>query len=174
LFAGGTSVTGPGGSAASPDQVLGQAHSLRCHRIADLGGGDLPFDAGRQLAGLDLPGFVERSGCQATPPPGPGGGLIQPGLANRRTTPIAANVSRTARLSSRWVLSGVRSPACAAIVHPFRRGIGLITAAAYLPACSHVCVRAKHRRSSTRFRRASAAPILAAAAALGFVVLTNT
>jgi hypothetical protein len=100
-----------------------------------------------------------------------------PATANRRTTPIAAAVSHTARLSSRWVLSGARSPACAAIVHPFRRGIWLVTAAAYLPACSHGPVRAKHglsrSSSSLRFRRPSAAPILAAAAAFGFVVLTN-
>jgi len=62
-------------------------------------------------------------------------------------------------------------------VHPFRLGIWLITAAAYLPACSHASVRAKHGRSrsssSARFRRASAAPIVAAAAAFGFAVLTN-
>jgi hypothetical protein len=60
---------------------------------------------------------------------------------------------------------------------PLRLGIWLITAAAYLPACSQASVRAKHGRSnsssSTSFRRASAAPILAAAAAFGFVVLTN-
>jgi hypothetical protein len=101
-----------------------------------------------------------------------------PATANRRTTPIAAEVSHTARLSSRWVLSGARSPACAAIVHPLRLGIWLITAAAYLPACSHGSVRAKHGRSSpsssARFRRTSTAPILAAAAAFELVVLTNT
>ena len=100
-----------------------------------------------------------------------------PATANRRTTPIAAVVSHTARLSSRWVLSGARSPACAAIVHPFRLGIWLVTAAVYFPACSHGPVRAKHglSRSSSSLRvwRASAALILAAAAALGFVVLTN-
>jgi hypothetical protein len=66
---------------------------------------------------------------------------------------------------------------CAAIVHPLRLGIWLITAAAYLPACSHASVRAKHGRSSAsssaRFRSASAAPILAAAAAFGFAVFTN-
>jgi hypothetical protein len=74
-------------------------------------------------------------------------------------------------------LSGARSPARAAIVHPLRLGTWLITAAAYLPACSHGSVRAKHGRSnsssSARFRRASAAPILAAAAAFDSVVLTN-
>src|SRR6516164_3509326 len=98
-----------------------------------------------------------------------------PATANRRTTPIAAKVSHTARLSSRWVLSGARSPACAAIVHPLRRGIWLIPAITYLPACSHGPVRAKpglsNSSSSLRFRRASAAPILAAAAALHLVVL---
>ena len=72
-----------------------------------------------------------------------------PATANRRTTPIASNVSHTARLSSRWVLSGAWSPACAAIVHPLRLGIWLITAAAYLPACSHGSVRAKHGRSNS-------------------------
>ena len=56
-----------------------------------------------------------------------------PATANRRTTPIAAKVSYTARLSSRWVLSGARSPAYAAIVHPLRLGIWLITAMTYLP-----------------------------------------
>ena len=60
---------------------------------------------------------------------------------------------------------------------PFRRGIWLISAAAYLPACSHGSTRAKHGRSrpisSARFRRASPAPILTAAAASGFVVFTR-
>jgi len=100
-----------------------------------------------------------------------------PATANRRTTPIAAKVSQTARLSSRCVRSGVRSPERSAILHPFGLRKSLITAAAYLPACSHGPVRAKHGRSpsssSARFRRASAAPILAAAAAVDSVVLTN-
>jgi hypothetical protein len=82
------------------------------------------------------------------------------------------------RLCERFAAPGARSPACAAMVHPLRLGIWLITAPAYLPACSHGSVRAKHGRSrsssSARFRRASAAPILAAAAAFGFAVLTNT
>ena len=99
-----------------------------------------------------------------------------PATANRRTTAIAATYPHRAA-DSRWVLSGARSPTCAAMVQPLRLGIWLITAAAYLPACSHGSVRAKHGRSpsssSARFRRASAAPILAAAAAFGFVVLTN-
>jgi hypothetical protein len=100
-----------------------------------------------------------------------------PETANRRTTPIAAKVSQTARLSSRCVRSGVRSPERSAIVHPFRLRRSLITAAAYLPACSHGSVRAKHgcssSSSSARFRRPSAAPILAAAAAFDPVVFTN-
>jgi hypothetical protein len=100
-----------------------------------------------------------------------------PATANRRTTPIAAKVSQTARLSSRCVRSGVWSPARSAIVHPFCLRRSHITAAAYLPACSHGSVRAKHGRSSpsssARFRRPSAAPILAAAAAFDSVVFTN-
>ena len=100
-----------------------------------------------------------------------------PVTANRRTTPIAAKVSQLAWLSSRWVLSGVRSPACRAMLHPLRSGSSLITAAAYLPACSHGSVRAKHGRSScsssARFRSASPAPILAAAAASDSVLVTQ-
>ena len=61
--------------------------------------------------------------------------------ANRRTTPAAAAASQTARLSSRCVLSGARSPACSAIVHPFRLGSSLTSADTYLPACCHVSVR---------------------------------
>jgi len=80
-------------------------------------------------------------------------------------------------LSSRCVRSGERSPERSAIVHPFRLRRSHITAAAYLPACSHGPVRAKHgwsrSSSSARFRRPSAAPILAAAAAFGFAVLTK-
>jgi hypothetical protein len=101
----------------------------------------------------------------------------RPATANRRTPLIAANVSQAARLSNRCVRSGVRSPACWAIVHPFRFGISLTSADTYLPACSHVPVRAKHGLSrpsrSPRFRHASPAPILAAAAAFDPVVVTN-
>jgi len=46
-----------------------------------------------------------------------------------------------------------------------------------LPACSHGSHRTKHGRSSPssslRFRAPTAGPILAAAAAFGFVVVTN-
>jgi hypothetical protein len=100
-----------------------------------------------------------------------------PATANRRTTPIAAEVSQLAWFSSRWVLSGVLSPAWRAIVQPLRSGSSLITAAAYLPACSHGPVRAKQGRSnsssSARFRSASPAPILTAAAASFLVLVTQ-
>ena len=47
----------------------------------------------------------------------------------------------------------------------------------YLPACSHGSAREKHGlsrpSSSARFRAPSRAPILAAAAASGFVVVTH-
>ena len=45
--------------------------------------------------------------------------------------PIAANVSQAARFSSRWVRSGVRSPARRAIVQPFHLGRPLLTAPTY-------------------------------------------
>jgi hypothetical protein len=87
-------------------------------------------------------------------------------------------VSHDARLSNRCIRSGLRSPACSAIVHPFRFGISLASADTYLPACCQVCVRAKHGRSrsssSARFRLARPAPILTAAAAFDSFVLTNT
>jgi hypothetical protein len=131
----------------------------------------------RQPARLDLPGFVERSHRQAAPPSGLPSGLIQPGHGEPAHHPHRRDGVPHRKAEQPLGLSGARSPACAAIVHPFRLGIWLITAAAYLLACSHASVRAKHGRSnsssSTRFRRASAAPILAAAAAFGFAVLTN-
>jgi hypothetical protein len=101
----------------------------------------------------------------------------RPATANRRTSLIAANVSQHALFSSRWVRSGVRSPTCSATVHPFRFGSPLTSAPTYLPACSHGSARTKHdlsaSSSSIRFRPASRAPILAAAAAFDFVVFTN-
>src|ERR1017187_2481117 len=51
----------------------------------------------------------------------------------------------------------------------------IITASMYLPACSHGATRTKHDltcpSSSARFPAASPAPMLAAAAAFGFVVI---
>src|SRR5262249_15682492 len=73
--------------------------------------------------------------------------------------------------------SGARSPTCWAIVHPLRLGKSLTSAPTYLPACSHGSARTKHGRSSPssspRFRGATAAPILAAAAAFGLLVVTD-
>src|SRR5216117_4080739 len=64
------------------------------------------------------------------------------------------------------------------MLHPLRSGSSLITAAVYLPACSHGSVRSKHGRSSPssseRFRSASPALILAAAAASDCVLVTQT
>ena len=101
-----------------------------------------------------------------------------PAQAKRRTSLIAAGASHDARFSSRCIRSGPRSPACSAVVHPFRFGRSLTSADTYFPACCHVCVRGKHDRSaaisSARFRTASPAPILAAAAASDSFVLTST
>ena len=86
----------------------------------------------------------------------------RPAAANPLTSLIAASSSHDARFSSRWVRSGLRSPACSAIVHPFSFGSSLTSADTYLPACSHVSVREKHRRmepiSSARLRTARPAP----------------
>jgi hypothetical protein len=101
----------------------------------------------------------------------------RPDTANRRTTPITANVSQQTRFSSRCVRSGVRSPTCSAMLRPFRFGRPLITAPAYFPACTHGSTRANDGlispSSSARFRRASPAHKLTAAAAFGFAVFTN-
>ena len=101
-----------------------------------------------------------------------------PAAAYLLTWLIAAASSHDARFSSRCVLAGVRSPPCSATVHPFRDGRSLASADTYFPACSHVCVRAKHDRSSPiradRSRTARRAPILAAAAAPVSFVLTSS
>ena len=101
----------------------------------------------------------------------------RPATANRRTTPITANVSQQARFSSRCVRSGVRSPACWAMLQPFRFARPLITAPAYFRACSHGSTRANdgfiRPSSSARFRWPSPAHKLTAAAAFGFVVFTH-
>jgi hypothetical protein len=102
----------------------------------------------------------------------------RPAAANLLTSLIAASSSQVARFSSRCALSGARSPACSAIDHPLRAGSSLASADTYFPACSHVCARAKHcfsrPSSSTRFRHARPAPILAAAAAFDSYVITST
>ena len=101
----------------------------------------------------------------------------RPATAYLLTRLIAARSSHEARLSRRCALAGDRSPACSATDQPFRDGRSLTSAFRYFPACSHVCVRAKHDRSSPiradRSRTARPAPILAAAAALFSFVLTN-
>lgn len=74
----------------------------------------------------------------------------------------APSVAHEARFSSRCIRPGAWSPACWAIVHPFRFGISLTSADTYLPACCQAYVREKHRRSesisSARFRTAHPAP----------------
>jgi hypothetical protein len=101
-----------------------------------------------------------------------------PAAAYFLTWLIAAASSQQARFSSRCDLPGVWSPACSATDHPFRDGRSLASADTYLPACSHVCVRVKHDRSSPirtlRSRTAFRAPILAAAAAPVSFVLTSS
>ena len=70
----------------------------------------LPLHAGCGLALLLLAGLVQRPDHQAAPPPGTAGCLIQAGHREPAHHAIAAKVSHEARLSSRCVLSGARSP----------------------------------------------------------------
>jgi len=156
---------------------VGQVH--RVDAVGDLAGAAqvLPLDTSGGGAAFSWP--VSSSAPITSPPRRPGhrAACPSPATANRRTTAIAAAVSHTARLSSRCVLSGDRSPACPAIVQPLRRASPPASAHRYFPACSHGPVLAKQGRSSAsispRSRAASRAPILTAAAASDFVVLTN-
>jgi hypothetical protein len=80
------------------------------------------------------------------------------GSRTRCVLPLGPDVSQLAWFSSRCVLSGVRSRPCRAILHPFTRGSSQASADAYLTACSHDSVRAKHGRSSPAALYVSAAP----------------
>ena len=117
---------------------IGQVHRVDPVRHPARAPHVLPLHPGRGLAGLLLPGLVDRPDHQAAPARPRRAASSRPATANRRTSLIAANVSHAARFSSRCVRSGVRSPACWAIVHPFRLGSSLTSADTYLPACSHV------------------------------------
>ena len=75
--------------------------------------------------------FIQRPDHQAAPSAGPARCLIQPRHREPAHDPIAAQVSQDARLSSRCVRSGDRSPACSAIVQPLRFGSPLASAPAY-------------------------------------------
>jgi hypothetical protein len=169
----------PGGDQRMPGPLARIRQVHRGDPVGHLPGAAqvVAFDPGRAPAGLDLPGLIDRPSHQARRRPAVRPARSSPATANARTTPIAAKVSQAARLSSRCIRSGERSPARSASVHPLRFGKSLITAAVYLPACSHGSTRAKHGRSrsssSPRIRRPSPAPILAAAAASDSVVRTN-
>jgi hypothetical protein len=125
---------------------------------------------------LVLAGLIRRPGhhlAAAAPARGPGQARDgEPAHHPHRRVRVL-----TARLSSRWVLSGARSPACSAIVDPLRLARPPARAHRYFPACSHGSGLAEHGRSkpsrSRRSRAASRARILAAAAAPDPVVLTN-
>ena len=156
----------PGADQRMPGMLadVGQVHGI--DPVGDLPGAAqvLPLDPGRGRAGLLLAGLIQRPDHQLAPAAGRRAAPARPATANRRTAPIAAEVSQTARLSSRWVLSGARSPACSAIVQPLRLASPPASALRYFPACSHGSGRAKQGRSrpssSRRFRAASRAPIL--------------
>jgi len=136
----------------------------------------LALDAGGGAALLLLAGLVQ-SADRHPPAARPAGRLVQASRAYFLTSDIAASSSHEARLSSRCDRSGDRSPACSATDQPFRDGRSLTRAFRYFPACSQVCVRQKHDRSSPiradLSRSARPAPILAAAAALFSFVLTS-
>jgi hypothetical protein len=107
--------------------------------------------------------------CAAPPPPGP---LPRTGAprSSRRRCP-------SSRGSAAAVSGPASGPAMPGDAPPVHRGNSLTSADTYFPACSHGSVRAKHGRcshsSSFRFRSASPAPILTAAAASDFVLVTQ-
>jgi hypothetical protein len=155
------------------EEQLQQAESMpgRGRRAAQ----DVIAETGTDMTRFPTPGHLA-SWCGRTPA-GRAGGLIQPGHGEPAHHPHRGEGVPDSAAEQPLGLVRRPVPACAAIVHPLRRGSWLMTAAAYLPACRHGSVRAKHGRSSSsssaRFRRASAAPILAAAAAFGLVVSAN-
>ena len=109
---------------------VGQVHRVDPVRHPARAPHVLALDPRGGLAGLFLPGLVDRPDHQAAraavragPPP--------PARPPRTGAPRSSrrSVSQLAWFSSRWVLSGVRSPACRAMLHPFRSGSSLITAA---------------------------------------------
>jgi hypothetical protein len=104
--------------------------------------------AGRPLALPVLARLIDRPDRQPAAASA-AGGLVQPGHGEPPHHFTGAAASQTARLSSRCIRSGVWSPARSASVQPFRRGRSLISAAVYLPACSHTSTRAKHGRSNS-------------------------
>src|SRR5579875_1704046 len=128
----------------------------------------LAFHSRRGDPVLLLPRLVQGAGRQRTAAPPPGGGLVQA---------IDREPAHRAR-GRRVVRSGDRSPACLAIVRPLRRGRSLISAATYLPACSHVPVRRNAGLTSSispaRFRAASLTATLPAAVASDCSFVTQT
>jgi hypothetical protein len=105
------------------------------------------------------PAWSRQSPRSPACPAAAGGGSerLSPGRLprTRRTSLIAASVSQDARSSSRCVRSRMRSPACWAIVYPFRFGNSLTSADTYLLTCCHVSGRAKYGLSPL-----SAQPVL--------------
>jgi hypothetical protein len=137
----------------------------------------LPFHARRHAALLDLAGLIDRPGPQAPPAARAAGGLLQP---RHREPPH--HTHRREGVPHRPVeqpLRPLRHPVPGLLRDrpPVAAGRSLATAPMYLPACRHGSTRAKHGcsspSSSPRFRAAKAAPILAAAAAFGLVVVTH-
>jgi hypothetical protein len=87
---------------------------------------------------------------------------------------IAASSSRDARLSSRCVLPGDRSPHCSPIDQPFRDGKSLASAFRYFLAWSHVWTRAKHdRRLPIRAMTVPSGMIVARAGRCSLLLLTR-
>jgi hypothetical protein len=124
----------------------------------------LPYQPGPRspssptLALLDLPGLIDRPDRQAAAPAGLASGLIQALHREPAHYPDRRRTVPDRRLSSRWVLSGVRSPACSAIVQPLRLGIWLTSAPVYLPACSHGSTRANTAATAAAAQPGSSGP----------------
>ena len=126
-------------------------------------------------AGFLLAGLIQRPDPQ---PARPGGGGSRPPMTNRRITLTAARWSQHAWLSSRWVLSGVASPTCSAMVQPLRLPRSDRHARTYLPAWIHGSTRRKHPRipsiSSSSRSPARPASTMRPAAVFGLVLVTQT
>jgi hypothetical protein len=137
----------------------------------------LPFHAGRQLTGLDLAGFIDRADRQPARPAGLAGGLIQPGHGepahhpHRREGVPDRPVEQPLRPVRRAVprTLGDPPPVPSPQVAHHRSGV----LARLQPRLGPREAWPQQLQQLSTFPRASAAPILAAAAAFDSVVLTN-
>ena len=116
------------------------------------------LDTGRGSALLDLAGLIQRPELQARRRPAgrPPHPARPPRTAAPRPSPRTCPT--TARLSSRWVRSGARSPTRCAIVHPLRLGRSLARPRGTCPPAATAPPHKARLQQPQQFRHASGPP----------------